>query len=249
MGKFIDLTGRKFERLTVLEMAGKDKHGRILWNVICDCDINNKPFSVLGQSLREGNTKSCGCLQKEISTINGLNKKEYNNYDLNGEYGIGYCSNLNLDNTNEFYFDLDDYNKIKNYCWCFNKQGHVITRLSGSKNKIIKMSRLIMDINNPKIKVDHIKHKRYDNRKSQLRIATNQQNGMNQQLKSTNTSGVPGVYWDSDRNKWAANITYQYKTIHLGRFDEDKFEDAVKARKAAEEKYFGEWSYDNSMAI
>ena len=250
MGKFIDLTGQKFGRLIVIGKANeKDKHGKILWYVVCDCSPDNKPFKVLGNSLRDGNTQSCGCLQKEAVRVSGLNKKCYNTYDLTGEYGIGYCSNLNADGTNEFYFDKEDYSKIKNYCWCFNKQGHVISRVPSSQNKIIKMSRLIMDADIPKVKVDHIKHKRYDNRKSQLRIATNQQNGMNQQIKNTNTSGIPGVYWDSDRSKWTARITYHYKTIFLGRFDEDKFDDAVKARKEAEEKYFGEWSYDNSMNL
>ena len=38
-----------------------------------------------------------------------------------------------------------------------------------------------------------------------------------------------------------------YKRMHLGDFDE--FEDAVDARKQAEEKYFGEFSYDNSIKI
>lgn len=214
---------------------------------MCDCSIDNKPFKVLGNSLRDGNTRSCGCLQKAVVSKIGSDKKDYNEYNLSGEYGIGYCSNLNLDGTNEFYFDKEDYNKIKKYCWCFNKQGHVIARVPESNNKIIKMSRLIMGVDAPRIQVDHIKHKRYDNRKSQLRIATNQQNTMNQQLKSTNTSGVTGVYWDSDREKWVASITYQYKTIPLGRFD--NFEDAANVRKKAEEKYFGEWSYDNSQSM
>ena len=37
--------------------------------------------------------------------------KKYNTYDLSGEYGIGYTSK-----GEEFYFDLDDYDKIKDYC-------------------------------------------------------------------------------------------------------------------------------------
>ena len=60
-----------------------------------------------------------------------------------------------------------------------------------------------------------------------------------------NKSGATGVYWDKRRNNWYAQITYNKKTISLGAFTD--FDEAVKARKKAEEKYFGEYSYDNSM--
>ena len=62
---------------------------------------------------------------------------------------------------------------------------------------------------------------------------------------SNNTSGHKGVTFDKSRNKWMAHIKLNGKHKTLGRFV--KFEDAVKARKEAEEKYFGEYSYDNSM--
>ena len=52
----------------------------------------------------------------------------------------------------------------------------------------------------------------------------------------TNKSGVTGVCWDKSHNRWKAQITLRKQTINLGRFD--KFDDAVKARKEAEEKYF-----------
>lgn len=47
--------------------------------------------------------------------------------------------------------------------------------------------------------------------------------------------------------KWIAQIGYKGKKIYLGSFL--KFDDAVKVRKEAEEKYFGEYSYDNSIKI
>lgn len=86
---------------------------------------------------------------------------------------------------------------------------------------------------------------RNDNRKSNLRIATRQENNRNHKVCIMNTSGVTGVTWDKNRNKWIAQIHINNKNIHLGRFI--SFEDAVKARKKAEEKYFGEFSYDNSQ--
>ena len=68
---------------------------------------------------------------------------------------------------------------------------------------------------------------------------------MNKGLLSNNTSGVTGVTWCSADNKWCARITVNKRRINLGYFN--TFEYAVRARKEAEEKYFGEWSYDNSI--
>lgn len=106
------------------------------------------------------------------------------------------------------------------------------------------MHRLIMNAPSDKF-VDHINHKRNDNRKHNLRFVTNQQNLMNGKVRATNTSGVTGVVRRRDRDKWQASITINYKTINLGSYN--TFEDAVKARKEAEEKYFGEYSYNNSI--
>ena len=91
--------------------------------------------------------------------------------------------------------------------------------------------------------VDHKNHLRYDNRKSNLRICTQAQNNMNQRLRSCNTTGCIGVYYD--RGKYQAKIFINNETINLGRYD--NFEDAVKARKEAEKKYFGEYAYDTSI--
>lgn len=68
---------------------------------------------------------------------------------------------------------------------------------------------------------------------------------MNRVLLQTNTSGVTGVSFNKKSDKWEAYIGIDNKRIHLGKFND--FEDAVSARKEAEEKYFGEWSYDNSQ--
>jgi hypothetical protein len=82
---------------------------------------------------------------------------------------------------------------------------------------------------------------------SNIRLATNSENIRNQKKHTNNTSGVPGVTWDKYRKKWLAQIVVNYKNISLGRFNE--FNDAVAARKTAEERYFGEFSYDASRGI
>lgn len=87
----------------------------------------------------------------------------------------------------------------------------------------------------PNSEVDHINHVRDDNRWCNLRIVDRKFNSMNLSQHKSNTSGVSGVAWHKQRNKWRAFIMVDYKQISLGLFTE--FEDAVKARKEAEQKY------------
>ena len=240
MGKFIDLTGQKFGRLTVTSRADEyvspkgQRH--IRW--ICNCDCG-KQVVVKGNHLKSGNTKSCGCLESETTAQRNKEYcKKYNTYDLSGEYGIGYTSK-----GEEFYFDLEDYDKIKDYCWSLDKDGYVVSNLSGTKKHRIgvKMHRLLLPESE---KIDHIKHINHDNRKSELRPVTASQNNMNKNLSSNNVSGITGVSYSKTENKWIAHIGINKKKYHKKFVD---FEDAVKQRKEWEEKYFGEYSYDNSV--
>ena len=66
MGQLIDLTGKRFGRLVVLERAGSRQRGSIktpCWK--CRCDCGNEVIATSAE-LRTGDCKSCGCLKKEI---------------------------------------------------------------------------------------------------------------------------------------------------------------------------------------
>ena len=229
MAKRLNLVGLRFDRLTVLSLYDV-KYGHSRW--LCKCDCGNEVIAIGSRLIRQ-EIKSCGCLKIDCAIeLSKLNKK-YNTYDLTGEYGIGYTFK-----GEEFYFDLEDYDKIKDYCWRVAKDGYIIT--TGGKC----LHSLIMNTNEMQ-KIDHIKHIKKDNRKSQLRICTTQENNMNKKISKNNTSGCTGVYWSQKYQKWWASIKYNNKSIYLGSFN--KFEDAVKTRKEAENKYFGEFSYDNSI--
>lgn len=225
-----DLIGQRFGRLVVIKRAENDKYNHIQF--LCKCDCGNETI-VNKYHLKNNNIKSCGCLRSETTS---QRTKKYNTYDLSGEYGIGYT-----DKGEEFWFDLEDYDKIKDYYWRLDGSGYLIAN-DKINDVYILMHRHILD--NPDGIVDHIFHDKKDNRKYNLRICSPSQNSMNQILRSDNTSGVKGVNWHSSKNKWRAFIGINGKHIHLGSFT--NFEDAVKARKEAEEKYFGEFSYDNS---
>lgn len=195
MGKFIDLTGQRFGKLLVLERAEnyRQPSGQIKTQWLCKCDCGNNAI-IRGEYLKSGHTQSCGCYTKEVNSI--IHKK-YNNYNLSNEYGIGYDSN-----GNEFYFDLEDYDLIKKYCWN-NSQGYI----RGNCNTIM-MHRLVLGVDNSDVLVDHINHQTNDNRKSNLRAVTPSQNQMNKKMLINNTSGVTGVIY-SKRNTnlpWVAQL-------------------------------------------
>lgn len=59
MPPHVDYTGRKFGLLTVLRREGHNRHGQITWYCTCSCGGSK---TVLGNSLRTGGTKSCGCI-------------------------------------------------------------------------------------------------------------------------------------------------------------------------------------------
>lgn len=63
MGRFIDLTWKIFERLTVLGRVENDKYGKPQW--LCKCICGNEKIT-LGSLLKNGQTKSCGCLGREV---------------------------------------------------------------------------------------------------------------------------------------------------------------------------------------
>lgn len=75
MGKFKDITGQKFGRLTVIERLENDKWKQARWKCLCEC--GNYTICIT-RDLKKGAVKSCGCLHKEIvkkvNTKHGLKK-------------------------------------------------------------------------------------------------------------------------------------------------------------------------------
>ncbi len=66
MPKLIDITGEVFGRLTVIERSGTSKHGHTIW--LCQCTCGNLT-EVIKPDLKQGKTNSCGCLQKELTSL------------------------------------------------------------------------------------------------------------------------------------------------------------------------------------
>lgn len=233
MSSFIDLTGKKFNRLTVIsrnfEAQRQANCSSAFWNCLCDC---GKSVVVDGRYIRNGKTKSCGCYNRDVISQTGQNNKKFNFYDIDSsDYGIGYMTN-----GKQFLFDKEDYEQIKDICWHCQKE-YIVGLLNGKK---VSMHRLVLGCCDNNLVIDHINGDKTDNRKSNLRVCTQHQNSMNRKLNSNNKSGYKGVSFNNQTHKWKARIKFNYQNIALGEFD--KIEDAIAARIEAEKLYFGEYS-------
>lgn len=67
MGRFVDLTGRKYGRLLVRTLATQQLYGKPAWECVCECGATKV---VAGSVLRMGESTSCGCYQKELAAKN-----------------------------------------------------------------------------------------------------------------------------------------------------------------------------------
>lgn len=239
----LDLTGQRFGRLVVIKEAEPRRSKRGVserwWLCRCDCGVERE---FLQSNLRSGKSKSCGCLLTDILVERNLNGIKRNQYDLTGDYGIGYTSN-----GTSFTFNLEDYEKICNYTWNVNSLNYITAHNNTPDRKTLYLHRVIFGLSDEDWKdtqVDHIDGDPTNNVRSNLRIVNASDNGKNKKPYRNNKTGVSGVTQLSN-NKWRARINIEKNTrINLGCFDTK--EEAVAARKKAEEKYYGEYSYNNS---
>ena len=142
MGKLIDLTGKVFYYLTVIAFHHRDEHRCYHW--LCRCKCGNLVV-VAGNNLKKGTTKSCGCLQLEISrqvnTTHGMsrtkihhvwrsmidrcenpNNKQHDDY---GGRGIKVC-----DRWHEFQNFYDDVSVLPH----FGEKGYSLDRIENDKD-------------------------------------------------------------------------------------------------------------------
>lgn len=220
-GVFRDLTGHKFEKLTVIKYIDKDRLGKSIW--LCKCDCGNMT-KVRGDCLTTGNSKTCG----DCSV---------NKYNVMDDIVIGITTA-----GQSFIFDTQDFLLVKRYTWSVSPGGYVVTNLKGGK--MMTLHSLIMG-ETKGLWIDHISRNKLDNRRRNLRYVTPQQNSHNSGISKNNSSGYKGVYFDKVRKRFQAEIMCGRKKYYLGRFDT-----AVEAAKAYNQKareLFGEYAFLNDV--
>lgn len=241
-----DLTGKSFGSLDVIafdeerhkqdvDLRKSGKLKRVRRYYLCKCKICGNVVSVRGENLVSGNTKGCGCDMYK-KTAAGIRKHNLYVYDDSMKCYIGKLSNSD----NIFLVDIDDYDKVSEYCWYETCYGYAATRINKSKQVLLHRFIVYGADSNDELTVDHINRNRLDCRKSNLRECPMHKNSFNKGLSVRNKTGITGVAKCKDSDKWRAYIGYDYHCISLGYYDTK--DEAVAARKQAESDYFGEYA-------
>lgn len=217
------ISGGNKKTTRMLNLLLGEYNGKKIW-----CKrLNNNPYDLrksnlelLPKPVNKGESKGNKFIEHENHTIMIVESAKYGKFEV--------------------LIDKEDLNKIKDYTWSI-----VMSRkncpyiCTHTNNTTVTLHHLLFDYNHQTEKCDHITRDTLDNRKSNLRICDNFESIWNQGTRKDNTSGVRGVIYNNEKNKWTATLSVKNKRICLGDFN--SFEDAVKARKDAELKYRGDF--------
>lgn len=209
-----DLTGQRFGKLTVLSPTEKRMdNGSVVWLYRCDCG-NQAEVSV--KRLKAGKVRSCGCLSDPPP-------KDYIGKVFGRLTVIGYEGRKRK--ITERSAVTITYWKCR--CVCGKEIVAAQPELQNGDTKSCGC-----------LQKDHARNA--------LKLVDNTSVALlerNRTVRSHNTSGCTGVFYDKRTGKWAAYINFKKKRYWLGRYSEKN--EAIKARKAAEEIHedFLDWYY------
>lgn len=148
-------------------------------------------------------------------------------------------SQIPPDRRRYFIIDQADYEKIKPYHWYSNSDGrnYVLGSINGKRQYL---HRFLLDFPKHPLQVDHINGDPSDNRRSNLRLVTKQQNFWNSRAKR---DGFKGACYDKRHKCWIAHITLRRKFTFLGKFETEK--EAGLAYDCAALQLFGRYAKTN----
>lgn len=135
------------------------------------------------------------------------------------------------------YIDDKDSPLVSKYKWFINscRNGEKIYAKGYVNGKQVYLHRFLLGTPNGSV-TDHIDGNSLNNTRGNLRVVGQNINSFNCGLKKNNTTGFRGVSFSKKSKKYESYIKVNRKKINLGYYS--KIEDAVFARKKAEEKYF-----------
>ncbi len=204
--------GSRVGRWTLLRETRKN--GKKYYECRCDCG-NIK--EIYYRSLETGASQSCGCLRTEQTKERAM--------DLTGKR-FGKLLVLHRDPANEHRWICE--------CNCGNRKsirGTSLSRDGGTRSCGCDQREVAAKTGKNTILANSARQI-----ETNVAFHTNFQVISNEKLPKNNTSGHKGVWWDAGRGMWQAYIQVHGKRVHLGRYV--KLEDAVAARRRAEDEYF-----------
>lgn len=139
--------------------------------------------------------------------------------------------------------DDEDYERLSQYKWCYTALGYARRQdYSTGRQITVLLHRQVMGLEHgdPR-QVDHINRDRLDNRKANLRLASQRVNTHNRPGWTGRTSRYKGVCWNG--TKWQAGIKVNGKSYHLGMFDSEW--EAAEAYNAAAVHHHGGHAFQN----
>jgi len=137
--------------------------------------------------------------------------------------------------------DDADFERVSRHSWSLAIRGTAVARID---HRTVTMHRFLLDLPSG-VLCDHKNRNPLDNRRENLRPATDFQNAWNQGLHRDSKTGLKGVCWASRNQRYRATIVANKKQHHLGYFSNAV--DAACAYNVAAKKHFGEFACVNRM--
>ena len=192
----------------------------------------------------------CRCGKKFTPTYHQYKRYKYNDYVSNSfcsnecrwkkEYPYKYHDDYVsvFVDEKEILLDVDVFEKYSKtlYIRMDKKNNYYSVYVYDDGKK--PLSRLIMSVTDKNKVVDHIDGNTLDNRRSNLRVVSHQENMMNKTTYKNNTSKIKGVHLNK-KGLWVARIQVGNQRIFLGSSKDKSV--VEKLRLEAEEKYFGKY--------
>jgi len=216
LGKNIkDLTGKRFGRLVVTRLMDERRYGSTVWECKCDC---GNVTQVQVSHLQNGDTRSCGCLQREIMAQIGKGGLKDLTGQRFGKLEVIRLTDMRKNGSSVWECKCDCGNMVlvqsgnlhngtTKSCGCFSREQ------AAERGRNMDLSKQLGLVENTSVSIISSKKVRKDSQ-----------------------TGHRGVGYNKRAHKYYSYIGFKKKLYHLGYFSE--LEDAIKARKRAEEEIF-----------